>query len=255
MNTVGSPPYAVNGFRFSVYNGGAAPITARARVRFYQPNATNTGPGTIIAPVTFNPIAFPTGVTVFSAAGGGAATFTIPGTQNVWIGITFDDSDGAGGNTGATVADLNNLGVGFFNPPDRGSSLDRAFLTTTNGGFNSDNPPGALFDTPAIVDNFGYEILVASTPTAGGVTLSGRVTVPDGRGITNAVLTLTDPEGVSRTALTDRRGRFNFDDVPSGRTYVITVSARRYVFDQPSQVITVNDNATDLSFTASSLGH
>jgi hypothetical protein len=117
-------------------------------------------------------------------------------------------------------------------------------------GSLSNSPAGAQFNNAGIVDNFGFELLTSATPTAGGVTVSGRVLTSDGRGITGARVTLIDNQGESVTVASDRRGTFNFEDVPAGRTYVVTVSARRFAFDQPSQVITVNDQVTGLDFTA-----
>jgi uncharacterized repeat protein (TIGR01451 family) len=60
-------------------------------------------------------------------------------------------------------------------------------------------------------------------PTAGGVTVEGRVEGLGTRGLTNARVTLSDPAGVSQTVVTGRRGTFRFEDVETGRTYIVTV--------------------------------
>jgi hypothetical protein len=169
----------------------------------------------------------------------------------MWMGITYDNNSGA---DAATAAQLNQLGVGLYNPVNIGSSTDLAFATTSNGSFNSNLPPGATFNTPGVIDNFGFEIRVAAVPTASEVSVSGRVASSDGRGITGARVTLTDSEGVSVSVATDRRGSFTFAQVASGRTYTITVSSRRYTFDQPTQVINVTDQVADISFTGSAFG-
>ena len=83
-------------------------------------------------------------------------------------------------------------------------------------------------------------------PSAAGVSISGRVTVPNGRGLLNAVVTITAPDGATRNAITSGRGNFRFDDVAPGQTYVISVRSRRFSF--PSQVINVSDNLTGIDF-------
>ena len=87
-------------------------------------------------------------------------------------------------------------------------------------------------------------------PTAAGVSISGRVRTSEGRGIRNALLTITSPNGMSRTAITGSRGDFRFDEIEVGQTYIITVRSRRFLFANPTQVLAVNDEVTGLDFTA-----
>src|SRR4051812_36940269 len=121
--------HGVQSIQFTVFNGDAANVTARIRMRFWLPDGAGGGPGTFLAGFSFNPISFTGGgqVTIFSAA----TPFFVPGTR-FWAGMSFDDNVGT---TGATVANLNNLGQGIFNPPTVGSSADQFFLTTANGSF------------------------------------------------------------------------------------------------------------------------
>lgn len=78
------------------------------------------------------------------------------------------------------------------------------------------------------------------------VSLSGRVTTPDGRGLRNATVAITDPQGVQRTATTSSFGFYSFDNVAAGETYVISVSSRLYRFR--SQILQINDTLTDVNF-------
>jgi len=89
---------------------------------------------------------------------------------------------------------------------------------------------------------------VAAGPTAAGVSISGRVIMPQELGLTNARVTLTDSQGNSRTILTRKLGNFRFADVAAGETYIISVTARRYTF--ASQVVTPIEDIADLSFSA-----
>lgn len=84
-------------------------------------------------------------------------------------------------------------------------------------------------------------------PTAAGVEVSGRVLTPEGRGLTNARVTLTDLNGVSQTFVTGRNGSFVFADVAVGQTCVISVGSRRYSFTP--RAIEINDTVSDLVFT------
>ena len=80
------------------------------------------------------------------------------------------------------------------------------------------------------------------TPTQPPASVVGRVLTSDARGLRNAVVSLTDSQGVKRTALTNSFGFYSFDNVRSGETYTISVSSKRFRF--ASQVIQVNGNLT-----------
>lgn len=88
-----------------------------------------------------------------------------------------------------------------------------------------------------------FQILILQ-PTAANVSVSGRTLTPEGYGLRNAIVTLTDAQGVTRSARTSTFGYFRFDDVAVGETYIIGVTSKRYQF--APQVIAVNDEVTDL---------
>lgn len=85
-------------------------------------------------------------------------------------------------------------------------------------------------------------------PVAAGVTVSGKVMTPQGSGIKQAIITLTDSRGNIKTATTSSFGNFQFDDVSVGETYVLSVRARSYTFQTPTQILTVNDNVSNINF-------
>ena len=111
LNLVGTPPYSVNGFRFIVTNLNAVDVSARPLVRFYRTDGPGGGPGTLIEARTYNPIVFHAGVVGTIKT---SSTFVLP-TASIWAGITFDNNSGT---TGATAAQLDNLALGIFSPPD-----------------------------------------------------------------------------------------------------------------------------------------
>jgi hypothetical protein len=85
-------------------------------------------------------------------------------------------------------------------------------------------------------------------PVAAAVSVSGRVLTFDGSGLRDAKVTLTDTDGNSRSITTGSFGYFRFDDVRAGETYVVSVVSKRYQFSP--QVITVNEELSELNFTA-----
>ena len=84
--------------------------------------------------------------------------------------------------------------------------------------------------------------------TAAGVEVSGRVLTPgdDDRGVRNAVVRLTGPDGVIRTTTTSSFGVYRFDDVGRGETYVISVTSKRYRF--ASRILQIVDSQSDVDF-------
>lgn len=95
-----------------------------------------------------------------------------------------------------------------------------------------------------------YSINITSVgTTAAGVSVSGRVLVPGGRGLSNAIVTIRDQSGVSRQTTTGSRGLFVFEEVEAGQTYVVTVNSRRYHFEP--QVISITDQLTGIEFSPS----
>ncbi len=79
-------------------------------------------------------------------------------------------------------------------------------------------------------------------PTAASVSVSGRVLTANGRGISRARITITNPNGETRTALSNPFGYYRFQDVEIGQSYVLGISSKRYTFANPTRVIMVNEN-------------
>ncbi len=123
--------------------------------------------------------------------------------------------------------------------------------------FAGDALPGATFSTDIYVvniDGTGLQSL-GSTPVeerypdwgpSTSVSVSGRVTGPDGRGLGNTIVSMIDSLGQRRTATTSSFGYYTFDNVRIGETYLIGVSSRRYRFS-PRQ-LQVDGNLTDIDF-------
>ena len=89
------------------------------------------------------------------------------------------------------------------------------------------------------------------SPTAAAVTIGGRVMTADGRGIRNVRVSLIEQNGTSRTVLSSAFGYYRFPDVTAGQTVILSASGKRFNFDNPTQILSVNDEMEEINFTAS----
>ncbi len=92
--------------------------------------------------------------------------------------------------------------------------------------------------------------LTVNAPTAAGVSIGGRVLTADGEGIQSAQVTVIAQNGASRGTLTNKWGRFRFDDLAAGETYIFRVAAKRFTFSQNSSVVAAGEATDDLVFVA-----
>lgn len=201
-------------------------------------------------------------------------------------GALTTDQRGASrvGNVDKGAFELSNTanGGGFFAslPTGRHSGFYQAQIAPNNGAFTYSVTSGALPNGVSLTTNLApaaivalagtptqsgtfnfaitatngtnsnvtnYQLLISPPPTAASVSISGRVAVEGGRGLTNAIVTLTDQNGEVKTARTTSFGYFAFAGVEVGRTYIIQVRSKRYQF-QP-KVISVLDEISDLLIT------
>lgn len=86
--------------------------------------------------------------------------------------------------------------------------------------------------------------------TAATVEISGRVVTATGRGIRNAIVTMTDSFGNAKIVRTNMFGFFRFDDVRAGDNVILTVSAKAYSFNDPMMMLNVQDTVSDVEFVA-----
>lgn len=111
----------------------------------------------------------------------------------------------------------------------------------------------ALISTYTATDlNNGYAdnlSFVFVPTTAAGATISGRVTDATGRGIARARLVLTGgPFAQPVYATTNPFGYYSFSDLPAGNAYVVTVSSKRYAFEQPARLVNLGEDLTEINF-------
>jgi CSLREA domain-containing protein len=84
-------------------------------------------------------------------------------------------------------------------------------------------------------------------PTAAQVSISGRVLTPAGRGVSGALVSMTDGRGSTRTARANSFGFYRFETVAAGETYIFEVAVKRR--RAASQIVSVTDEITELNLT------
>lgn len=84
--------------------------------------------------------------------------------------------------------------------------------------------------------------------SAADVSISGRVTNKEGRGISGANVSITEAGGRVLTARTNAFGYFRIDGLTAGQTVVITTSRKGLSFSP--QVLTVSDNLDEVTIVA-----
>jgi hypothetical protein len=129
-----------------------------------------------------------------------------------------------------------NLGAAYA-----GQTIRLAFVWTTVTG--QDAPGKVGLDSVS---------LNAFVPTAADGSVTGRVSLPSGRGISRASLRITDSQtGEVKTATTNPFGYYRFTELETGHFYILNVSSKRYVFQPDTQSFQVNDNLDGINFIGS----
>lgn len=144
-----------------------------------------------------------------------------------------------------------------------GFSIEKSVVATgggesSGGAFNvtgtvGQNAAGTLASTNVFSQIGGFWTPEQLAPTAASVSIGGRIRTADGNGIRNVIVTLTNSSGAIRTTVTGTFGWFRFTDVEVGQIYVLTTKSKKYNFSNPTMVISVNDELTDLDFIANEL--
>lgn len=85
--------------------------------------------------------------------------------------------------------------------------------------------------------------------TSASAILSGRVVTRSGKGLRNAIVTITDVSGgVMRQTSTSVFGTYLFDGLAAGQTYIVEVRSKRFLF--VSQVVTITEDTDAFDFTS-----
>lgn len=100
----------------------------------------------------------------------------------------------------------------------------------------------------ARVEPLVFAVAQQFAPSAAPVVVAGRAMTAKGRGIRGVVITMTDSNGVDRTAVTSSFGYYRFADVAAGETYIISARGKRFSFARSSRVLNANADVSDFDF-------
>ena len=179
-------------------------------------------------------------LTAIDGAGNTVGTFTLPqeGVARMQI-IPNNLGDNSRQYVEHTIDGLTGTSFGFNTwtftwtaPAQSGGPV--SFFAAGNAA-NGDGSPS---------EDYIYTASAVISPAASSISISGRVTSDDGRGIRGANVRLTDAQGVSVNVQTSTLGYYTFQNVAAGRPYSLTALSKRFRF--ASRPITPDQDLTDI---------
>lgn len=147
--------------------------------------------------------------------------------------------------------------AGAFNPAnlsqnylaDLGASSGAGGTSTYSFNVTAGQPYTIVVNETVVGSPATAYTLQVSAPvgaTASGVTVSGQVLTPKSGARSASVVKMTDQNGITRTARTNAKGFYTFEEVPAGETYIFNVNSKLYQYNP--QVITISENLDGLNF-------
>lgn len=175
--------------------------------------------------------------------------------------------------------------AGLFDPSERDTQTNFRYYSSRRGNTSNDNASFATTSAPPFVSDSDLHIPTAyntqlesggadvgvlddidgevrtSTPDIGAdeitapssapVILSGRVISSGFRPLSGARITVMGGGIVQpRSVTVNGFGFYRFEGLEAGQTYIVSVSARGAVFDDPIRVVSLDTDLTDLDFYA-----
>ena len=122
-----------------------------------------------------------------------------------------------------------------------GHTIQLRWRVATDNGFTANGTAGVRIDSIAVTT----QTTTCQIPTAARVSIAGRVLTAEGAGLRNALVSLRDQNGNTRTAITSAFGYYHFDDVELG-DYVVGVSAKRYTYSP--RFLNVSGSLSNIDF-------
>lgn len=141
------------------------------------------------------------------------------------------------------------LGAGDYILISKGTSGGVTGTAPTSLTVNGDGIAMGTTASLQIVNGSLILRVVAAPATAATVNVGGRVIGAKGRGISGALVTMTDGNGNSYSAVTNSSGDYLFEDVEVGQTLIFNVRAKRYTFAEPTQVVSLSEETITVNFT------
>jgi hypothetical protein len=133
---------------------------------------------------------------------------------------------------------------------DDGSDSDASAVTNPSGSPVGTYPVISLTTGGQGANDHTFDVGFGVVLSAADVAISGRVITAQGRGVTNALVMLTQADGTVLSATTGRGGAYHFENVSDGQTVIVSVVSRRFSFANDVKVLSLTDSITDLDFVA-----
>ena len=185
-------------------------------------------------------------------------------------GTSFSNEIGLAGNNNSQMSyattntfSLNYNGVITATPPAAGSALiNRGSTATPSSRAELTIPSGTITTSSSVVLAFilqadrgdemvGLDDIIVSTQsvTAASVTLGGRVTQPNGQGVSRATVSMLNSQsGETRYAVTNTFGYYRFAETQVGNFYILSASHKRFTFS--TQLFQLFEERSDVDFVA-----
>jgi hypothetical protein len=122
-------------------------------------------------------------------------------------------------------------------------------LNISTVGASAGGPQNVTITNPDGQSAMGTGLINVLLPTAAPASVGGRITDAFGNGIGRVSLQIVSPTGTfTATTSTNVFGYFEFENVPTGLTYIITPRSKLFSFSPERLVYSHLDEVTNLSF-------
>lgn len=179
----------------------------------------------------------------------GTYTFNDLATSNIWTVATagntnFDITNGSYRTQAAGPNATDSPGPAF-------TSMNAAFAGMDPANINGTWTLRFLDCAGGDTGTVSAASLTLNPTLSGDVTLGGRVLTARGSGLRNALVTVSGGNLLQpRTMYTGTFGRYYFDGLDAGQTYIVSVAAKRYTFTTGAMLVTVDENLDEVNFVS-----
>lgn len=180
----------------------------------------------------------------------GPYTFSDITANNIWAAAA---TAGSNGNVASNSYRTQPSGpAANANPGPVFSTMIATFSTvppaSVNGTWILRFQDCAAQDTGAVGSASLTLIPLAAAPAS----IAGRAVTSAGKGIRNVLVTVSGGNLIEPvTVNTGSFGYFRFDGLEAGQAYIVSVRARRYVFENPTMLVNLGQNVDGMTFVAS----
>lgn len=117
-------------------------------------------------------------------------------------------------------------------------------------GTAGQNIAGTTSQTAPYAWSSGFWTAPLIAPTAANVSISGQIRTANGSGIRNVIISLTESNGTMRTTVSATFGYYQFTGVASGQIVILSVTAKKFSFDQSIRLLHLTKDLTAIDFIA-----